>query len=313
MVRDEPVARPERVTPPIVVGVDGSAEATVALRVGDSLAQILGAPLTAVLAWQYPNVSYPGYPADVDWSPDADARSLLLALTEEVFGEEASSRVSAMTKLGGAAPVLIDAARDARMLVVGGRGHGGFAGLLLGSVSEAVARHAPCPVLVLHGAEAADLTSHGTERARPIVVGVDGSADSVAALRLAAELAVAFGCPLQIMTVWHEPTTFSGYPLALTWSPETDARTAQQDCLDSVFGRDMPADATSITREGRAVPVLLEAAARARLLVVGARGRGGFEGLLLGSATDGCVRHSPVPVLVVPDAAGRAQRHAAVS
>lgn len=297
----------------IVVGVDGSMESIAALRAGARLAELLDAPVEAILAWQFPNVSYAGYPAFVDWAPDDDARGLLTALVTEVFGTEPPSRFAAATRLGAPARVLIDAARLARLLVVGGRGHGGFAGLLLGSVSESVTRHAPCPVLVLHGAEADGLDAPTGAGTRPIIVGVDGSPASVEALRQAVELAAAFDCPLEVILAWHPPTSFSGYPLALTWSPEEDARSALQDCLHTVFGDDLPPHVVGELREGRAADVLLHAAERARLLVVGARGHGGFERMLLGSATETCVRHSPAPVLVVPDAAARAQRIAATA
>jgi len=110
----------------------------------------MGAPLEAVAAWHYPQIYGGGYlPAAFD--PDADAAKWLTAAVDEVFGENRPSALSLVVREGRAAPVLLHQSENAAMLVVGSRGHGGFVGLLLGSVSAAVAEHAKCPVLVVHG------------------------------------------------------------------------------------------------------------------------------------------------------------------
>ncbi len=86
-----------------------------------------------------------------DWDPSGDAEKFLAATVDEVFGAHRPQGLRLTVREGNAAKVLLEASGDARMLVVGSRGHGGFAGLLLGSVSAACAEHAICPVLVLHG------------------------------------------------------------------------------------------------------------------------------------------------------------------
>lgn len=145
---DLPTAQPAPDTRRVVVGYDGSPAASAALDRGIVLARALSVPLRLVAAWQYPT-SYGGYPI-VGWSPQEDTQIMLEAAVRQRFGSSVPDWFTAETVEGGAARVLIRESRDAQMLVVGSRGHGGFVGLLLGSVSSACAEHAECPVLVMH-------------------------------------------------------------------------------------------------------------------------------------------------------------------
>jgi nucleotide-binding universal stress UspA family protein len=139
--------RPRRV----VVGVDGSAQSKQALRWAANFAATSGAQLDAITAWQYPITTW-GYGAiPLVWSPAQDADKALTQAVDEVFGAQRPEDMRLAVREGNAAKVLLDESKDALMLVVGSRGHGGFAGLLLGSVSASVAEHATCPVLVVHG------------------------------------------------------------------------------------------------------------------------------------------------------------------
>ena len=137
----------------IVVGVDGSAPSEQALRWAVSLAATYGAQLEAVTAWEVP-AAYGWASVPPDWDPAGDMRKVLDDTVRAVFGDQPPAGLQRQVREGGAAKVLIEASRGALMLVVGSRGHGGFAGLLLGSVSANVAEHAPCPVLVIHGDQA---------------------------------------------------------------------------------------------------------------------------------------------------------------
>lgn len=137
----------------IVVGVDGSGHSRDALQWAAHLARVFGARLHAVAAWEYPPALGWSVAPD-DWDPAADAQKVLQENMAEVFGNEPPAGLELLVHEGGAAKVLIDASMGAAMLVVGSRGHGGFAGLLLGSVSANVAEHAPCPVLIIHGDQA---------------------------------------------------------------------------------------------------------------------------------------------------------------
>jgi nucleotide-binding universal stress UspA family protein len=134
--------------PRIVVGVDGSEPSRLALRWAAFLAAPLGATVDAVIAWQLP-VTY-GWAAP-QWDPHAEMTAVLDESVRAVFGDQPPVPIRAQAREGGAARVLVEASHGARMLVVGSRGHGGFVGLLIGSVSASVAEHATCPVLVVHG------------------------------------------------------------------------------------------------------------------------------------------------------------------
>lgn len=141
-------ARPEL---GIVVGVDGSPLSIEALKWAARLEPTLGGPITAVAAWHIPAsaagfAEYPG----VGWNPEEDAATVLEGALKDAFGDQRPAGLTARTVQGRPAQVLVEASRDASMLVVGSRGLGGFMGMLLGSVSRACAEHAACPVMVLH-------------------------------------------------------------------------------------------------------------------------------------------------------------------
>jgi nucleotide-binding universal stress UspA family protein len=134
----------------IVVGVDGSSHSEKALQWGAHLSTTFGADLVAVSAWDYPTaIGWSAIPED--WHPDQDMAKVLQDTLHKVFGDQPPARLRTVVREGGAAKVLLDESKGAMMVIVGSRGHGGFAGLLLGSVSANVAEHAPCPVLVVHG------------------------------------------------------------------------------------------------------------------------------------------------------------------
>ncbi|QWT23769.1 universal stress protein [Subtercola sp. PAMC28395] len=137
--------------PLFVVGVDGSPSSAKALRHAVTLGQFQNARIRAVTVWSYPN-SYT--PLPTTWSPEDDAQEILAEVTASVFGASVPEWFEQKTTEGAPARVLIDESANADMVIVGSRGHGGFAGLLLGSVSSQCAEHAGCPVLVVHGTDA---------------------------------------------------------------------------------------------------------------------------------------------------------------
>lgn len=133
----------------IVVGVDGSPESVLALKWAQTLAHALDATITAVTAWHMETVF--GSYIVPDWDPDEGARQILKDAVQEAFGGNPPEGFSGVCIRGTPAKVLMEHSKSAQMLIVGSRGHGGFAGMLLGSVSSACAEHAGCPVLVVHG------------------------------------------------------------------------------------------------------------------------------------------------------------------
>ncbi|GAC1490022.1 MAG: universal stress protein [Pseudarthrobacter sp.] len=132
-----------------VVGVDGSEASVEALRQAQRLAASVGAKILATAYWDDPHV-YAGYVAmGIDRFEDRVMIVLNDAL-QQAFGDDIPPNVIPRVVRGHPRDSLIDASRHADMIVVGRRGHGGFGGLLLGSVSSACVAHAHCPVLVVH-------------------------------------------------------------------------------------------------------------------------------------------------------------------
>ena len=147
----EPTADSDAGSGKIVVGVDGSAQSKDALRWAGRLSTALGAPIVAVIAWSVPNGMGYGFAyMPENWSPEADAHKIVDDAVDEVFGANRPSTLTTEISHDHPAKALLSAAADATLLIVGSRGHGGFAGLLLGSVSAHCAEHATCPVLVVH-------------------------------------------------------------------------------------------------------------------------------------------------------------------
>jgi nucleotide-binding universal stress UspA family protein len=136
----------------VLVAHDGSAAAEAAVRTAVRFAAALGKPVTAVRAWNVSTAPRPSTAAPGYMPPFEDFEAATLAALEEdltpIRSEHPEVTITAVVVHGGPARKLIDASARADLIVVGSRGHGGFAGLLLGSVSEQVVRHATCPVLV---------------------------------------------------------------------------------------------------------------------------------------------------------------------
>jgi nucleotide-binding universal stress UspA family protein len=137
-----------------------------------------------------------------------------------------------------------------------------------------------------------------------VVVGVDGSDGSVAALRFALEEARIRGAGLKAVNAWHIPPAVYG----AGWAPASVdldeyrklAEAALQKSLEDVGAAASGVTVTPVLEEGQPADVLCAEAENADLLVVGSRGLGGFRGLLLGSVSQQCAHHAPCPVVVVP-------------
>jgi nucleotide-binding universal stress UspA family protein len=145
-------------TPRIVVGVDGSPSSVIALRWAIKQADLNGSAVEAVTAWQIP-AAMTGYGwAPVPVADCSDMELIAKRALEEAIAEAAGPGgiplVHGEIVQGLPAQVLIDASVGADLLVVGSRGHGGFAGALLGSVSQHCVHHAHCPILIIRGDEA---------------------------------------------------------------------------------------------------------------------------------------------------------------
>lgn len=281
----------------IVVGVDGSEQSLQGLDWGLDEARRRHLPVEIVHAWMWPLYGVPLGPP-----PYGPADSGLRASAEAVLRDAARRaekvapgvRVGTSLSTGAPAPALVNASEDASLVVLGCRGLGGFAGLLLGSTSSQVAAHARCPVTVVRGQE---------RPAGPVVVGVDGSATGQLAVAAAFLEASLRGGELIAVHTWVRPvSTGPQDPLPLVFS-EAEMQQAEEAVLaESLAGwEERYPDVTVTERVVRDHPAhyLSEMSARAQLLVVGSRGRGGFPGLRLGSVSRAVLHHADSPVMVV--------------
>ena len=136
----------------IVVGVDGSDSSKAALVWGLRQARLTGAPLQVVMAWDYPlTYGWMVVPEGVDLGADAasELHRVVKEVTEAEDATEPAVEITVGAIQGHPAVVLMNEAKNASLVVVGSHGHGEFAGMLLGSVSEHLSTHAPCPVLIV--------------------------------------------------------------------------------------------------------------------------------------------------------------------
>ncbi len=266
----------------VVVGIDGSKDAAAALEFAVTEARLHSAELEV---W---GVLEPS-PHGLDESEAvADEERFLKELRGVVDGLGADASSHFRVGRGGPAAVLSAACADADLLVVGSRGRGPVAGLLLGSVSRAVLHHAPCSVVVVRP-EAPATTSRGR-----VVVGVDTSHHARHALRVAEREARVRGAELHAVHAVHwdhvgaeliDPTAEQ----LVSWG-ENLVRT-ELEATGVV--------AHSVVAPGTPSDVLVQHSGEADLLVVGSRGHSPLAGMALGSTSAHCVRHAASPVMVV--------------
>ncbi|WP_065967735.1 universal stress protein [Streptomyces sparsogenes] len=281
---------------PVVVGVDADPTKRMALAWAVDEAARRGSPLRLVHAQGVPTGGYRSREVRPSWE---EWNQALHTEGERVLGEAvafAESRrpgvaVSALLAEGDPAWVLREQAADAGAVVLGSW-HLSAAQELFTSASVAlpVIAHAPCPVIVVPEPE------HVTQRPPYLVVGVDGSAHSAAAVDFAFEEAALCGAALRAVYVWHPP-------LLGTLDEHAALGECRRVLSETVAGRTATHPEVELHHEvvsGHPVEVLTEASAHAVGLVVGTRGRGGFAGMLLGSVSQGVLHHARCPVLTVP-------------
>lgn len=283
----------------IVVGVDGSAPSISAVRWAATEAWLRDAELRVLFAYQtaVPGADF-GESVSFQRAADEQATAIVeaaLAAARDVARTVAGTLVASGSAVRGyPARSLLKAAEDADLLVVGNRGRGGFQSLLSGSVSAQVATYAAGPVVVVRGrADTAADSATG-----PIVVGVDGSHPSEVAVRAAVREAA-----LRRRSVIEIVTTYPG-DLPPTYDPgqlEADLRLQQQRLLTAARASHPDLPEVLVEQqviEGGPAAVLAGKSMQAQLVVVGARGHGGFEGLLLGSVGLELLHHADCPVLI---------------
>jgi nucleotide-binding universal stress UspA family protein len=294
-------------TDEVVVGLDGSAGARTALAWALEEAQLRGGAVRPVTIWpedRPPHVHDAGIGPSSAADVERDVRSRMSAEAAAVAASTGCEAVPVHPEVryGQPAQQLIDTAGSDGLLVVGSRGRGPVRGAVLGSVSQQCAQYARGPVVVVRDDDATHGTVLWQGAASRVVVGVDGSAGSVAALRFAAAEARLRGGELHVVHAWID--SVSGYGGAPWARSATTLREQADDTLrESVRNawRDGPpgVQVRAETVEGVDWDVLTEVAEAADLLVVGSRGRTGWSSLLLGSVGLRSTTYAPCPVAVV--------------
>lgn len=291
----------------VVVGTDGSASSLDAVAAAAREAAWRDADLLLVHAFGWPELHLRAG-GSASLCTDRDMRDLTEPLmTRAVERAEASApglTVRRHVEAGGALKVLVEQAHDAQLVVVGSRGSGAFTGLLVGSTGVELAAHARCPVLVVR---------RHPEATGPVLVGVDGSPAARDALAFAYDEASLRGTTLVAVhawTTWNVPVPPPPHDRAAPYAYGRGMLAAGEERLlaEALAGRaerypQVPVERRSVhaaTRE-----TLIGASRDAQLLVVGARGRGGFAGLLLGSVSQAALHHALCPVAVVRDGTAR--------
>jgi nucleotide-binding universal stress UspA family protein len=145
--------QPSGTTHRIVVGVDGSPSSAAALEWAARQAELTGSAIEAITTWEWPSTYGWAIPFSDDYDPASDAHKVLETAVDTLRATHPDLDVRLVVVEGHPAPALVKASRGADLLVVGSRGHGEFAGMLLGSVSEHCVANGACPVLVLRDAQ----------------------------------------------------------------------------------------------------------------------------------------------------------------
>lgn len=282
---------------PVVAGFDGSPRSLAAIRLAAREARLRHRALRLVYALAGPPEEWVTTAGPVG-SPSRIRREraeIDLAKAVDLARKAArGSEVRGEIITGDPAAVLVAESSRAILLVIGNRGSGGFAGMVIGSVAQRIAAHATGPVLMVRGHE---------NRDGPVVVGVDGTVASTAALDFAAEEAVLRGTELVALHAWSgNDGTELNAELPMTyefWAGEEEERRVLAEALAGVAQRYPDLRIRRQVRRGSARRLLHDWSLTSQLVVVGDRGHGGLAGLLLGSVSQHLLLRASCPTAVV--------------
>lgn len=277
---------------PVVIALDGSPHSELTLQWGLAEAQRRDARVVLARAYQEPREisQWSWYPVFEDLDFSTEAKEYLEERAEHAAAQHPSLHVETALLHGSEVPQLRALSTDAQLLVVGARG--GSARRHVGRVSAHLAAHARCPVAVVRAEAPAGPDA-------PVVVGVDGSPTSVAAAGVAAREAGLRGVGLVLTHARPTyPDPYGSGPVVVT--DEADpAHRAALTLADGLRAAHPGLDVRLHLVDDEPVHALVEAAREAQLLVVGSRGLGAFQGMLLGAVSSDVVRTAATSVLVV--------------
>lgn len=268
----------------VVVGYDGSDHARWAVEWAAREAALRHEPLRVVHAYIWPLLRIPPIFTHVGPAGGlrAHANDVVSEATEAARAVASEVEVRTVIRTAFPADLLAAESKQAQFVVVGCRGLGSVGRLLAGSVTADLVVRARCPVAVIaHPPPEPDSLA-------PVVVGVDGSPHSEAALEAAIDLATHWHTRLQIVHV--APALWPGQ------------RAAVERVVNPWLDKHPDIDAGVAIVEGHAGGALVELSKTARAVVVGSHGSGGFKGMLIGSVSQTVMHHGHCPVVVVPNA-----------
>ena len=282
----------------ILVCVDGSAASDAAVAWGTREAIMRQLPITLVHAVPPVVVGWPVgqlYADMPEWQKEHgqhvvdQARKTLSAN----LGQSEPPEIHTEMVYSSVVPALIDASKDAWMVVAGSQGMGALGRLLLGSVTAGLVHHAHCPVAVIHSDGSAAPDSNAA-----VLLGIDGSPASEAATALAFDEASRRGVGLVALHAWSDVGVFP--MLGMDWR-DSEAK-GQEILAERLAGWQEQYPDVRVKRLlfcDQPSRWLLKESEHAQLVVVGSHGRGGFPGMLLGSVSSAVAQSATVPVIVV--------------
>ncbi|MFE9107831.1 universal stress protein [Actinomadura geliboluensis] len=281
----------------VLVGYDGSPAGEQALHWAVAEAELRRAPLTVCHAWHWP---YPSRPPDDDTLEIFRAAAAIVADegVRKAHAQAEDMDVHWRLERGWPGAVLRQTARDAELVVLGARGHGGSEGLSVGSTAVQVSALAARPVIVVRSG----LPQAGGHGGR-LVVGVDGSPASAAALGFAFQEAALRKASVTAVCSWWDPAVLPGPDRVPFTDPQVirSEAMARFDQAVAPWRREhpkVPLETEFVVDPPR--QALVDAAQGAALLVVGDRGIGAVPQMLLGPVTQAALQQAPCPVAVVP-------------
>lgn len=282
----------------VLVCVDGSPESDAAVVWATHEAVMRHMPITLLHAVTPLVVGWPVgqlYTDMPEWQKD-DAQNVIEQARKTLtnnLGEAKPPEVHTEMVYSSVVPTLIDASKEAWMIVAGSQGMDALGRLLLGSVTTGLIHHAHCPVAVIHSDQ-----GEAPDPSAPVLLGIDGSPASEAATALAFDEASRRGVELLALHAWSDVGVFP--ILGMDWR---DRESEGQEVLaERLAGWQEQYPDVRVKRLlvcDKPARWLLEKSEHAQLVVVGSRGRGGFPGMLLGSVSSTVAQSATVPVIVV--------------
>lgn len=285
-----------------VVGVDGSDVSKGAVAYAAKTAAGRGIKLHVVMAYSIPSTMFAEGMAPPQQLVDHFEKEAEPAVQEAIqIARDAAPEleITGAVAEGNPAQLFIEYSREAKMIVLGSRGLGALKGVVLGSVSAHVATNAFCPVIVTKADTVANINESG-----PVVVGVDGSDNSIRATEWAFSAAKARGTSVLAVHTWMDPEVQAAAAGVILSEDDLERlsgeqRTMLDDALGNLREQYPDVEVETLVTEDRATRVLVEKSRDAQLVVVGSHGRGTFTGMLLGSTSRSLLQASYCPVMVV--------------